>query len=221
MDRDPWAAPDGAVGVILVEGTHDGHLLEALLAQQDVGGLAVLPAQGWTRFRDKLKALVNSDEFLTGIRTLGIVRDADSSADDAFASVIGALQGLGLPAPNKRGHIEHGDWVTPEGVQVGPVRVGVFIMPGGGSSSGQIEDLCLRSVTQHPAMECVGRLFDCLREKNIPLPKNESKARVHAFLATKPRPDKHLGTAAKEGYWEFTHEAFDELRAFLRALAEE
>lgn len=221
MERDPWAAPDGAVGVILVEGTHDGHLLEALLAQQDIGGLAVLPAQGWTRFRDKLKALVNSDEFLTGIRTLGIVRDADSSADDAFASVIGALQGLGLPAPGEPGLIASGDRPAPAGAQVKPLRVGVFIMPGGGSSSGQIEDLCLHSVKEHPAIECVGRLFDCLREKDIPLPRNVSKARVHAFLSTMPVPDKHLGTAAKEGYWDFTHEAFDELRAFLRSLAEE
>jgi hypothetical protein len=45
-----------------------------------------------------------------------------------------------------------------------------------------------------------------------------SKACVHAWLASKERPDKRLGEAAQAGYWPFEHSAFDALSQFLLSL---
>ncbi len=48
-----------------------------------------------------------------------------------------------------------------------------------------LEDLCLKSVEDDPAMECVQEYFDCISDKLDDLPKNISKAKARAFLASR------------------------------------
>ena len=43
-------------------------------------------------------------------------------------------------------------------------------------------------------------------------------SKTHSFLASRYKPDLHLGIAAREGYFDFGHPAFQELRRFLKLL---
>ena len=63
-----------------------------------------------------------------------------------------------------------------------------------------IETLCLRSVENDPAMPCVEAFFRCLEERGHPLPSNLEKARTHAFLSTRTKPDLPMWTAALNDY---------------------
>lgn len=85
---------------------------------------------------------------------------------------------------------------------------------------GMIEDVCLDSVRNDPAMECIDRYFDCIGEADTPGPRQVwmSKAQTHAFLASRDRPDLRIGEAADRGIWRFDHKAFDPLKDLLRLL---
>ena len=67
-------------------------------------------------------------------------------------------------------------------------------------------------------MACVGSYFECLKGKAVPPPRQQSKARVHAFLASRPKADLHAGEAASAGYWPWDSHAFQPLKDFLLGL---
>jgi hypothetical protein len=132
-----------------------------------------------------------------------------------------------------------------------------MILPGDGRE-GMLEDLCLESVADDPAIPCLEEHFRCLEEQLEAgaFPGNPSKARVraflasmewleeahfeylqehleehlselpdapsvakiHAFLASRYKPDLDLGIAAKEGYWQLDHPAFAQVKQFLSTL---
>jgi len=49
-------------------------------------------------------------------------------------------------------------------------------------------------------------------------PKNQSKAKVQAFLSGMYKTVPHLGVASMNHYWPFDDEAFNELRYFIKQL---
>lgn len=61
------------------------------------------------------------------------------------------------------------------------------------------------------------KYFQCLEERQIPLPQNMSKARVQVFLASK-RKTLRLGEAAQAEYWPFNDNAFAQVTNFLRQI---
>jgi len=77
-----------------------------------------------------------------------------------------------------------------------------------------LETVCLRSVEDQSAMEYVDDYFKGTRKVGR-VPNNNSKARVHAWLALETEPDKRLGEA---GYWDLNHEAFARLGKFLESI---
>jgi hypothetical protein len=81
-----------------------------------------------------------------------------------------------------------------------------------------LETLCLQSVTDDPAVQCVDDFFRCLEREGLKSPTNLAKARAHVFLASRPRPDLLVGQAAHAGYWRWDHAVFDQLKEFLRSL---
>ena len=85
-----------------------------------------------------------------------------------------------------------------------------------------LEDLCMESVQDDSVMPCLEAYLDCVFKKAQDPPKNKSKARVHAFLASRKKSDLRLGEAAlnSEWKWPLDHPAFDELKNFFRKLAE-
>jgi hypothetical protein len=159
---------------------------------------------GVTELNDFLAALAKMSAFDT-VDTLGIVRDAEKSAGRALQSVCSSLKRRGLPFPKAPGLFEGSE-----------PKVGVFILPDG-KSPGMLEDLCLRSVGDDPAMPCLDRYFGCLETADS-LPKNLSKGRVQAFLASRAQPGLLLGEAAGRKYWPWDHTAFNHVKRFLHAM---
>ena len=69
-------------------------------------------------------------------------------------------------------------------------------------------------------MECIDRYFECIEESDTTGPRQvwQSKARLHAFLASRDRPDLRIGEAADRGIWQLDSEAFTPLKDLLQLL---
>lgn len=191
--------------LLIVEGKDEEEFLGALIADLGLQEIQVAGIGGKTKIRQNLKALVRRPSF-SRVEALGLIRDADTDPEAAFKSVKNALSAAGLPSPKK-----------PLQPAKGHPRVNVMILPSS-ERKGALEDLCLEAVAQDSANICVDEYFDCLKEKDVALPKAFSKARVRVFLSSREDPTLPLGLAAKKGYWPFDHEVFEPLRQFLMSL---
>lgn len=193
--------------LFVVEGEDDRRFLEAFIRAEGLGHVQILATTGKDNIRGFLGSLRRTPGFRKLVTSLGILRDADDDPKAAFQSVRDALAAAELPFPDQ-----------PSRVAAGPPRVAVMIIPGGGGT-GALEDLCLRAVYHDPLMRCVEQYIDCLNAAGS-RPGGPSKARVQAFLASRPRAGLRLGEAAEAGYWNFQSEVYDQLRGFLRSLVE-
>ena len=148
------------------------------------------------------------------IRSLGLIRDAeDKAADAAFSSIRSILKKYRLPIPDVPNTVIGG-----KNRQGKDIRIGVFIMPNN-ADQGMLEDLCLQSVGGKPAFACVEQYMDCLSAlPENEQPRNPSKAKVQAYLATRKEIANSLGVGARKGYWDFEHNCFGDIKRFLRAL---
>jgi hypothetical protein len=192
--------------LLVVEGRDEELFFGALLKHMQLQNIQVIPIGGKTNLRPNLKALTLSPQF-SEVSSLGVLRDANDDPSSAFGSVRDALIAVGLAAPQKP-LVTAGD--SP--------RVTVMILPEE-NSPGMLEGICLRAVENDRATSCVGQYFQCLREQNLSLPRNISKAKIQVFLASRSEAGKRLGEAAQAGYWPWDHAAFEELKHFLSKLA--
>ena len=191
---------------LIVEGRAAEVFFKALLRRIDVNGVQVQDFGGKDELRGYLKGLRNISGFLNQVISLGIVRDAEENAESAFQSVRNALEAANLSVPVKP--------IEPAGCN--PI-VSVFILPDG-KTPGMLETICLRSVENDPAMECVEQYFKCIEQRMSSLPKNMPKAQVQTFLASRPRPGLLLGQAAHRGYWPWDSPVFNNVKQFLQTL---
>ena len=67
-------------------------------------------------------------------------------------------------------------------------------------------------------MSCVEEYLECVKNNANREPNNVAKAKLHAWLASKEKPDKRLGEAAEAGYWDWESAAFDGLKEFIFSL---
>ncbi|MEK7273940.1 MAG: DUF3226 domain-containing protein, partial [Candidatus Desantisbacteria bacterium] len=175
-----------------------------------IEGIQIMPIGGKQKIREGIAALIKQPNFFN-ILSLGIIRDGDDNPSGAFASVCSALENAMLPVPKAPLIIADGD-----------LRVSVMILPDG-KRCGALEDICLKSVEEDGAIPCVEKYFQCLAKKGIHVPTDKhsvaiSKAKVHAFLASRKDPDKRLGEAAKANYWNLESPVFGLVKQFLQAL---
>jgi len=228
--------------LLLVEGRDEKEFFTALLDYLAIPDVEVRPIQGKSRLSNRLKAIVRGSHIVP-IVSMGIVQDADNDPAAAFQSIRSALAAANLPAPETP--------LQPHGANP---RITVMIVPDA-VTPGMLEDVCLASVVDDPATECVDEFFRCLQKRTSAMPQNQAKARlraflstrewleeehfqllqdqvlktpvpdastpsakVHAFLATRYKPDLRLGTAAKAGYWPLHDDAFQQFRDFLQML---
>jgi hypothetical protein len=192
--------------LLIVEGRDEERLFKKLLRDLDLTQIQVLPIGGKKLLRKKLISLVGNTDF-PSVTSIGILRDGDDDSASAFQSVHDALRDNGLAAPGK-----------PMEATAGPPAITVMILPGE-DRTGMLETLLLESVKAEPAMECVNKFMSCLQEKKVPDPKGLDKARAHAFLASREKPDKRVGEAAEAGYWNLDSPALDPLKSFLKLIA--
>ena len=187
--------------VLAVEGKDEVNFFDALLKYLEITGFEIRDVGGKSQFKDKLPALVKISGF-SDVKALAVIRDADKDADAVFDSVRHVLTKEGLEPPALMNRFSDGN----------PV-IGIFIMPGD-SDRGMLEDLCLRTVKDHPAMGCVDIFVDCVRDLVDP-PKILEKAKTQAFLASMPTIVNSVGIGAQKGYWNFDSSELSDLISFI------
>ncbi len=192
--------------MVVVEGDDDGLLLESFSRSLNLSGIQIITCKGTGSMSDVIRAVRNTPDFENRVTSLGIVRDAEKDARGAFQSVCSALHSASLPVPQQPLTVAHG---TPS------VIVLIWSYD---RKLGMLEDVCLQSVSDHPEMICVNEFFECLQRQGVEQPRNLSKAKVQAFLASRPETYPHLGVAAMRKVWPFDNKAFNGVKEFLKQL---
>lgn len=190
---------------MLVEGRDDQLFFEALVAYIGIDEMEVRPYNGKTNLRPFLRSFAATPGF-SQVVSLGVVRDADMYPTRALQSVRDSLVAANLPCPVTS--------LSPAGDKP---KVTVFIVPDD-HTPGELEDICLGAVNVDPAMDCVVKYMSCVNSTVASPPEEHSKAMVHAFLASRQRPDLRLGEAAQAGYWPWDSPAFARVKRFVQTL---
>ena len=139
------------------------------------------------------------------VKRLGIIRDAETSADSALQSVRDSLRNAGLEYPSLR--VE----TTSEAR-----RFRCFYCPTPRVRG--IWNRCSGEPSQDTSeARCADEFLKCLDLGSIAITRRD-KARVQAYLASKHRPHGSVGVAAQRGQWDPKHDAFSEIRRFLTDL---
>ena len=189
-----------------MEGNDERNFFGAMLRHLNMDGVQIQNFGGVNNLRDFLTNLAELDDFFEGVDSVGIVRDAEISAESAFRSVQGALRNAGLNVPDAPG-VKTG----------GAPSVSALILPDN-QSGGMLETLLCRTFENTPLDVCIDDFFDCVRERAGTEPHRPEKSRAHAYIATRDDPHLSVGVAAQRGYWNLDHAAFDDVRRFLQSL---
>ena len=80
-----------------------------------------------------------------------------------------------------------------------------------------MDDTRKDNIVVDPVIICVNQYFECLHNKNIDTSR-KAKAKIYAFLASKPEPGKRIGEAAQAGYFNFDTEAYQPFKEFLQLI---
>ncbi len=193
---------------VIVEGNDEIRVFKSLSRHLNTRDLELQHYGGNKNLRRFLKAFSSSSNFGL-VRSLAIVADANSNRSGREQQIRSALSNAGLPVPSR----------SLEPVSNDSLKVAYLIIPHNIAGT-MIEDVCLESVKTDPAMECVNRYFECISQADIKGPRKVwmPKARVHAFLASRERPNLRLGEAAESGLWAFDTDAFGPLKDLLNIL---
>ena len=190
---------------LLVEGNDQRNFFESLIRTRSLPDIQIQNYGGGDELRGFLPAFVKAPNF-GSVVSLGVVRDAEGSAQATFQSIQDSLRNVNLPVPTKANER-----------QSGKPDVSVLILPDG-SSPGMLETLLCRTFEGSEVDRCIDDFFECAQAtSNAPIT-NLYKARAFAYLTTKPNPHHSVGVAAQQGVWNLDHEAFDGVRDFLTAL---
>lgn len=190
--------------VLVVEGKDDENFFSALNRHLGIEDIQIVNCGGKTGIPPTIQAITKCSNFYK-IEYIVVARDADDYPNRAFQSVFGSLEDADLAVPEK-----------PFEIVGEKPKVAVMILPNG-KDSGELEDLCIKAVKDDPAMVCVKQYFDCLEEQLEFLPGNLSKAKIHAFLASREKTVKTLGIAAQVGYLPWDNPVFSQIKKVLNA----
>lgn len=191
---------------LLVEGNDQRNFFEAFIEHLSLADVQIQNFGGVNELRGFLLALTSAPGFRDIAQSIGIVRDAETSAQGAFQSVQDSLMNAGLPVPNH-----------PEDRADSSPAVTVLILPGD-NSPGMLETLLNETFANTPEDACINAFFECVEAVPTVSINNPHKARARVYLTTKPEPHLSVGVAAKRGYWDLNHPIFDQVRQFLMAL---
>jgi hypothetical protein len=191
--------------LLLVEGQDEVNFFTRFIDVMDLRNIQVLEFGGSEKFRPNIINLPKLDNF-DSVISVGIVRDADTSARNTFTSIQDALRDANLPVPPQ-----------PMTLSGDEQRVIVYIMPDN-NNNGSLEDLCLRSILEDPTYSCVDEYFNCLYKITGEHHSHESKSRVQVYLAKYSNVNSRLGIAALRNIWNWNHPVYDPLKDFLRQL---
>lgn len=209
-DRDNSSGEIVKSKLLLVEGKDETLFFEAFFKKNEhlngqIGDIQIIEMGGVDKFKTELPALINRTGFSEKVESVAIIRDADNNFESAFQSICAILNRHGLPHPT-----EHSSYANKNNL-----KVGIFVMPGNSEGGTMLEDLCLRTQSDNPIMNCVNSFFSCLEGIDIEMPRNIAKAKSQVFLAAMPKIVSSLGIGANKGYWDLNHDSLMGLSNFL------
>lgn len=190
---------------LLVEGNDQRNFFEALIRHLTLPEIQVQDFGGVNQLRGFLSGFTGRSDF-GAVTSLGVVRDAEGSAQAAFRSVRDSIENANLPAPSMAGKRQNGN-----------PSVSVLVLPGEGSP-GMLETLLCRTFEGSEVDRCIDDFFACAEASPNVSIANPDKARAFAYLTTTPNPRHSVGVAAQQGVWNLDHDAFEGVRGFLKAL---
>ena len=203
--------------LIAVEGQDEVHFFNELIKFIGTSDIEVWEVGGKTQFKSKFAGFINLRGF-DELESIAFVCDADNtnsrSAETSFSSLCRIIENVTTEEPSFSGNI-----VLPSGMgefSEGNPKIGIYVMPNN-SDGGMLENLCLNSVEDDPAMVCVNNFLECALQLEKK-PKNIPKAKVQTFLASKEKIVNRLGLGAKKGYWVFESPVWSELKTFISNL---
>jgi len=203
--------------VILVEGRDQIYFFKSIIEKSGYRDITIINYGGVDQLRGRFPVILKTPGFRENVKSIGIVRDAETNAESAIQSVSSILSLHGFPRtigvlnPAKRND---------------GLKAVIFIMPGQGFS-GMIEDLCLESVRDDPAMCCVEAFINCIQNKYLQQELSNgsgftcrlSKAKLHAFLASREEPGLKFGEAISRGYIPLDNSCFNEIKTFMQIVS--
>jgi hypothetical protein len=191
--------------ILLVEGDDDEKFFTYFLKYEKINtdDIHFISTKGSFN-KEFVNLLVKRPNFKRIVKVLVVIRDAETNIQSTFEGIVEKFDDTFLTLPNK-----------PNSSTNFVPKVGVYLI-GNGIDIRMLEDLCLKTVKNNPEMKCVNTFCKCVSELKDNKPKNPSKAKAQAFLASKPIYAAHIGLGAKEGYWNFDSTELDEIRDFIK-----
>ena len=193
---------------LAVEGKDEKNFFVELLKDLSINDVQVADVGGKDKFQNELSAWSIVEKF-SKINRFAFIRDAeDKPAYSAFQSICSILNKLEIPQPESINSI-YNDNLR---------KVGIFIMPDN-TIEGMLENLCIKTICGSPVADCVDNYILCISQhltKEEEKKFNKNKSRVQVFLSSKVPIVNSLGIAAQKGYWDFSHDCFDNIKNFLR-----
>lgn len=200
--------------LLLVEGSTDEKFFNSFNENLTIADVVVESYEGKSNLNTKyLEALIGRTGF-NAVESLGIIRDADNFAENAFRSVQTSIADSGLPVPpsltNRRAVANEGDaWR--------PLTISVFILPDN-ENPGELETLLYRTLDSDIA-KCIDNFMKCAEETATgESPSKPDKARVAAYIAVQKKAPHSPAVSARQGVWDFDHNVLSSVRRFLREL---
>ena len=200
--------------LLLVEGSDDEWFFRRMMEKRTLSGVQIFQYSERGTLGDFLTDVLILNPDFSRVNIVGVVKDADNSYQQALQSVGDSCRLAGLPVPS-------GPLTYAEGsLNDSTIRVVAYVMPDN-SSQGDLETLCLNALSSTVAMPCVDHFFSCLQSIDH-IPRQESKARLRAFLSANPdNPNLLIGQAIAAGVIPWNSPAFDGIHQLLNMLGAE
>lgn len=193
---------------LLVEGQDDQHVVWHLCEQHGLPERFEVTTPGPEEEQGGIQPLLDDIPVrlrLPTLRTLGIMLDADTNAEGRWQIVRDAL-----PEPLRSATppilVENG-WVAEPIDFIGTtIRIGIWLMPGGGARQGMLEDFALQLIpTDDSLLIKATTILDEVESLEVANAQrysstHRSKALIHTWLAWQKNPGRPMGTAIKAGY---------------------
>jgi len=169
--------------VLLVEGSNDKKVVEHLLKAWGFSfkeHFKIEPAESVEELLKSIPVQIKK----SGIKTLGILADANDSFDRRRQSISDQL---------KKANCETASKLAPVGTVFSGwrgIRIGIWLMPNN-QNEGELEDFIYRMIPNgDPILPAVKNFIDNIPEKDRKFSdKKRVRAYVHAWLATRKKPN--------------------------------
>ncbi len=197
--------------LVIAEGEDDESLCKALCDLLNIQADVFV-----AKSKDNIRTILRAAIKIPGppVTKIGIMRDAEDSADNQFRSAADALGSIDFPIPSQNLIVAR-DEVHATAILINPPQ----------AQTGSIESLMFEAVEHQDAYTCTTLLMDCLKERGAAKYKTdvvELKAKMAVYLAScaTDRTRHRVGMGIPTGAFNLDAACFDPIKAVLTQLSE-